>query len=161
MIRVRTKSVDDTRAVAGEVALLSRGGDVILLSGDLGAGKTAFAQGFGRASGVHERITSPTFVLVRRYEGRFPIVHVDVYRLDHMQEVVELGIAELFDETSVALVEWGDIVTPALPPEHLEVRFEFGDGDDERLIVLEAVGAAWASRSGALSRALCRWETAC
>ena len=158
MIRLRTKSVDDTRALAFELAALSRAGDVILLAGDLGAGKTAFAQGYGRALGVVEPITSPTFTLVRTYdEGRFPLIHVDVYRLDHLQEVVDLALLELVDEGAVALVEWGDVAAPALSPDFLEVGLEWGAGEDERRISLRTVGHAWLARQGALSAALGRW----
>ena len=158
MIRLRTKSVDDTRALAFEVASLSRPGDIILLAGDLGAGKTAFAQGFGRALGVVEPITSPTFTLVRTYEeGRFPLIHVDVYRLDHLQELVDLGITEIIDGDGVTLIEWGDAVAPLLPPDFLEVSLELGATDDERLVRLRGMGAAWSARIGALSRACERW----
>jgi tRNA threonylcarbamoyladenosine biosynthesis protein TsaE len=158
MIRLRTKSVDDTRAIAFEVAALSRPGDIILLTGDLGTGKTAFAQGFGRALGVVEPITSPTFTLVRTYEdGRFPLIHVDVYRLDHLQELVDLGLAEILDGGGVTLIEWGDAVAPLLPPDFLDVGLELGASDDERLIGMRGVGAAWSSRLGAIGGACERW----
>jgi tRNA threonylcarbamoyladenosine biosynthesis protein TsaE len=157
MITARTKSVDDTRALAGEVAGLARPGDLVLLAGDLGAGKTAFVQGFGRALGVQGPITSPTFTLVHHYEGRLPLVHVDVYRLDHLQELVDLGIAELLDAGGVMLVEWGDVVAPALPADFLECRLEFGAGDDERRLVLRSVGPNWSGRLRALQRAVGTW----
>jgi len=158
MIRLRTKSVDDTGALAFELAALSRPGDVILLAGDLGAGKTVFAQGYGRALGVVEPITSPTFTLVRTYqEGRFPLIHVDVYRLDHLQELMDLGIMELLDAGGVTLIEWGDVVAVSLPPDFLEVRLELGDDDDERVVRIRAVGAAWSARTAAIRLACGRW----
>ncbi|MGI8810353.1 MAG: tRNA (adenosine(37)-N6)-threonylcarbamoyltransferase complex ATPase subunit type 1 TsaE, partial [Acidimicrobiales bacterium] len=125
MIRASTTSVDDTRALAAEIAPLSAPGDLIVLAGDLGSGKTAFAQGFARGLGVEEPVTSPAFILVRTYEGgRLLLVHLDVYRLESMQEMVDLGIAEMLDDGGVTLIEWGDVVTPALPPDFLEVRLE-------------------------------------
>ena len=157
MISLRTKSADDTQALAAELAHLARSGDVIVLSGDLGSGKTAFAQGFGAGLGVAERVTSPTFVLMRAYEGRLPMVHLDVYRLEHLQEAVDLGLAEVLDDGAVALIEWGDMVTPVLPADFLEVRLERGDGDDERVVRLRAVGPTWAPRIAAVGRALSRW----
>ena len=157
MIRARTKSADDTRALAAEVAPLTRAGDVVLLAGDLGAGKTTFTQGFARACGVTDRVTSPTFVLVRRYDGDLPVVHVDVYRLDHLQEVVDLGLAELLDDDGVALIEWGDAVMATLPADFLEVRMLFGDSDDERTLTLNPVGPRWAPRMTALQLAVDRW----
>jgi tRNA threonylcarbamoyladenosine biosynthesis protein TsaE len=158
VITATTKSVDDTRSLAAEVAALAMPGDLVVLAGDLGTGKTAFAQGFAKGLGVEEPVTSPAFVLVRTYEGRLPLVHLDVYRLDHMQELVDLGISELLDEGAVTLVEWGDAVTPALPADFLEVRLEAPDGPvDERRLSLRSVGPAWPPRAAALRRALTRW----
>jgi tRNA threonylcarbamoyladenosine biosynthesis protein TsaE len=156
-VRAATASVDETRDLAAAVAGLARAGDVIVLAGDLGAGKTAFVQGFGRALGVTERITSPTFTLVHVYEGRLPIHHLDVYRLDQLSEALDLGLAEMLDDGGVVLVEWGDAITPVLPHDYLEVRLTFGAGDDDRGLALRAVGAPWSARSSALARALEPW----
>jgi len=155
VITALTKSPEDTRELAGALAPLSRAGDVVLLAGELGTGKTVFAQGFGRALGIQEPITSPSFTLVRIYPGRVRLVHADVYRLDHLQEVVDLALLELVDEGAV--VEWGDVAAPALSPDFLEVGLEWGAGEDERRISLRTVGHAWLARQGALSAALGRW----
>ena len=107
-----SESPAETRALAGRVAALCRPGDVVLLVGDLGAGKTVFAQGFAAALGVPGPVTSPTFALVRQYrcgEGS-PVgllIHADVYRTGSLHEVVDLALAELVEEDAVALVEWG------------------------------------------------------
>jgi len=162
VITAATKSVDDTRALAAEVAALAKPGDLIVLAGDLGTGKTAFAQGFARGLGITEPVTSPAFVLVRTYEGRLPLVHLDVYRLDHLQELVDLGISELLDEGAVTLVEWGDAVTPALPADFLEVRLDTGDdaAPDDRVVGIRSVGPGWPPRIDALRSALARWAVA-
>jgi tRNA threonylcarbamoyladenosine biosynthesis protein TsaE len=152
-----TKSADDTRALAAELAAVARPGDLFLLAGDLGAGKTTFVQGFGKALNVEQPITSPTFVIVHTYDGAFPIVHVDAYRLEHLQELLDLGLGELLDHEGVTLIEWGDAVIPALPPEFLEVRLELGDDDDARVVRLHASGSTWAARDDALRGALDRW----
>ena len=157
MIRAATKSVDDTRALAAEVAALAAPGDLVVLAGDLGTGKTAFAQGFARGLGVDEPVTSPAFILVRTYEGRLPLIHLDVYRLEQMQELVDLGIAELLDEGGVTLVEWGDAVTPGLPSDFLEIRLEAGDGPDDRLLTVRSVGRSWPPRASSLRLALAPW----
>ena len=157
MIRAATKSVDDTRALAAEIAALAAPGDLLVLAGDLGTGKTAFVQGFARGLGIDEPVTSPAFILVRTYEGRLPMNHLDVYRLDQMQELVDLGIAELLDDGGVTLVEWGDAVTPALPSDFLEVRLENGAAADDRLIAVRSVGRSWPPRADALRAALAPW----
>jgi tRNA threonylcarbamoyladenosine biosynthesis protein TsaE len=156
-LQVRTASVEETRDVGAAVAGLARPGDVVVLAGDLGAGKTAFVQGFGRALGVADRITSPTFTLVHVYEGRLPIHHLDVYRLDQVQEALDLGLAEMLDDGGVVLVEWGDAILPVLPHDLLEVRLTLGDGDDDRTITARAVGPGWAARTRALEAALAPW----
>jgi len=159
VIRVTTKSVEDTKALAAALAELARPGDLILLAGELGAGKTAFAQGFGVALGVEEPITSPTFTLVAQYQGRLELNHLDVYRLDQLAEVADLGLAEMLDDGGVTLIEWGDVIVPALPADYLEVRLEFGTADDDRVVHLVPVGARWSARERAVSTALQPWMT--
>jgi tRNA threonylcarbamoyladenosine biosynthesis protein TsaE len=160
VIEAATKSADDTRELAAQVAGMARPGDLVLLAGDMGAGKTTFTQGFGRALGVTEQVTSPTFTLVRTYEARIPLLHADAYRLDSLQEVIDLGMHELLDEGAVALIEWGDIIASMLPTDFLEIRLEFGEGDDDRRLSIRAVGPPWSSRIAALKVALDRWSSA-
>jgi tRNA threonylcarbamoyladenosine biosynthesis protein TsaE len=157
VIKAATTSVDDTRDLAAEIASLAAPGDLIVLAGDLGTGKTAFAQGFARGLGVEEPVTSPAFILVHTYEGRLPLVHLDVYRLDTMQELVDLGIAELLDDGGVTLIEWGDAVAPGLPADFLEVRIEAGAGPDDRLLSIRTVGPGWPPRARALKEAVAKW----
>lgn len=156
-VTAATTSVDGTRDLGAAVAGLARAGDVVVLVGDLGAGKTAFVQGFGRALGVGERITSPTFTLVHVYEGRLPIHHLDVYRLEQLAEAVDLGLPEMLDDGGVVLIEWGDEILPVLPNDLLEVRLTLGPGDDDRTIALRPVGPRWSARSRALGEAVAPW----
>lgn len=158
MIKVVTKSAEDTRELGAALAAVARSGDVVLLSGDLGAGKTTLAQGFARGLGVTEQVVSPTFILVRTYQGRLTLVHADAYRMDNLQEVTDLDLPELLDDGGVALVEWGDVIAPVLPADYLAVRLDFGDGDDDRHIDVRVVGPTWASRTAALRGALDRWS---
>jgi tRNA threonylcarbamoyladenosine biosynthesis protein TsaE len=157
-MKVRTSSVRETQAVARLVAATLRRGDVVVLSGDLGAGKTTFAQGVARALGVVEPVVSPTFTLVRHYDDADPpLVHVDVYRLDTLQELYDLGFEELVDGDGVALIEWGETVTQALPPDRLVVRLEPGLAPDERWITFSVHGASWRVRRAALEDALAEY----
>jgi tRNA threonylcarbamoyladenosine biosynthesis protein TsaE len=157
VIRATSKSVDDTKALAAALAELARPGDLVLLAGELGAGKTAFAQGFGAALGITERITSPTFTLVSQYRGRLELNHLDVYRLDQLSEIADLGLSEMLDDGGVTLIEWGDVIVPALPADYLEVRLAFREADDERDVDVVPVGSHWAARERALATALQPW----
>lgn len=156
-LRARTDGVEATRDLAAALSAVVAPGDLILLAGELGAGKTAFAQGLGSGLGVTEQITSPTFTLARHYEGRLDLHHVDVYRLERFSEMQDVGIAELLDSDGVVLIEWGDAVAPALPAEYLEIRLTYGAGDDDRDIDLRCVGGSWSARSQALGDAISDW----
>lgn len=164
-VLARTTSADDTRALAAAFADLVRPGDVVLLSGEMGAGKTAFTQGLGSALGVSERITSPTFTIVQTYEGsRIRIHHLDVYRLEHLHEALDVGLAEMVDDGAVVVIEWGDAVVPVLPADYLEIRIGFAPLDDDpasgdvRTWQLRPVGARWKARADGLRATLAAWE---
>ena len=152
MITLRTKSVEATRELGAALAELTRAGDLLLLAGDLGAGKTALVQGFGRGLGVIDRITSPTFTLASEYQGtRLRLHHLDVYRFEDMGEVFDVGLPELLDDEAVVVVEWGDAIAPAVPADYLEVRLTLGEGDDDRYVELRPVGPSWSARARALA----------
>ncbi len=125
MIALRSASAPDTRALGAALARVLRPGDVVVLCGDLGAGKTTLAQGVAAGLGVREQVTSPTFVLVRPYACAAPgtpanptqvrfLLHADLYRLDHTTEVAELALGEMVEDAAAALVEWGDVAEPVL-----------------------------------------------
>ena len=150
-MKVVTRSVDETRALGTELGRdVLVAGDVVVLSGELGTGKTALAQGIGRGLDVDGPVVSPTFTLVREYEGRVRLCHVDIYRLERMQELHELGIEEQLEE-SVTLIEWGEVAATALPSDRLEVRLTAGAGPDERIIELVLLGESWRRRSRRLA----------
>ncbi|MDO8490551.1 MAG: tRNA (adenosine(37)-N6)-threonylcarbamoyltransferase complex ATPase subunit type 1 TsaE [Dehalococcoidia bacterium] len=114
-------------------------GDVILLVGDLGAGKTTLTQGIAWGLGVAEYAVSPSFVLVRQYQGRLPLYHVDLYRLENVAEIGDLGLDEYFYGKGVSVVEWADRGLVLLPPEHLLVKIELV-GETERVLHLQPKG---------------------
>lgn len=157
-MEVCSRSAEETAALGARLAGVLQGGDVVVLTGDLGTGKTVFAKGIGRGLGVTEPIVSPTFTIVREYEGRVPMHHLDVYRLDHLQEVIDLGLDELLDGTAVTVVEWGEAVSALLGPDRLEVLLELAPpeeaDDDTRVIQLRPAGAGWESRRADLASVL-------
>ena len=159
-LRVVTESPDETKQVAARLAQLVRAGDVVLLVGDLGAGKTAFAQGFAAALGVPGPVTSPTFALVRHYgtgtgSPVATLIHADVYRTGSLHEVTDLALAELVEEDAVAVVEWGDVAAPALGDSALVVTLEAPDAHGapgRRTITVELRGR-WAARTAEVAAA--------
>ncbi len=152
-MQVLTHSVEETRALAEQLGrAVLRPGDFVVLAGELGAGKTAFAQGVARGLGVTEPVVSPTFTIVREYQGDVPLTHVDVYRLGRLQELHDLGFDE-FPEDGVTLVEWGDVIGPLLPADRLEVRLELA-GEEEREIEICPWGESWQVRAGRLDEVL-------
>jgi tRNA threonylcarbamoyladenosine biosynthesis protein TsaE len=158
-MRFRTRSAEATRDLAAAISSLLGAGDVLVLAGDLGAGKTTFTQGLAASLGVTAPVTSPTFTLVHEYAGRLPIVHVDVYRLEHLQEVHDLGFDELIGGEAVVVVEWGDILGPLLPPDRLQLTFEYASDDEHtRVVSLTPHGVSWAGRADALASAISSFE---
>lgn len=156
MIVCTTNSADETRALAAAIAEHARGGDLLVLVGDLGAGKTHFTQGFARARGVVDPVTSPTFTLANRYVGDVVVNHLDAYRVEQLTDAEDLALPELLED-GITLIEWGDLILPALPADLLEIRITLGAGDDDRRIELSAVGSRWQGRQDALRTAIARW----
>lgn len=144
MIEVRCPTETDTRALAGRLAALLRPGDVVLLAGGLGSGKTLFTGGLAAGLGVEEQVVSPSFVLVRQYHSGFmPVIHVDVYRLGTLNEFDDLDVFEMARE-GVLVIEWGDAVEPALPEDHLRIDFEVEDGQTRVLRLVPS--GSWSGR---------------
>ncbi|MDP9240051.1 MAG: tRNA (adenosine(37)-N6)-threonylcarbamoyltransferase complex ATPase subunit type 1 TsaE [Actinomycetota bacterium] len=144
-------TADDTRDLGRRLAALLEPGDLVLLTGPLGAGKTVLAQGIGAGLGVTERVTSPTFVIARVHRGgRLPMVHVDAYRLGSLAEVDDLDLDADVAE-SVTVVEWGAGLMERLAEHSLEIRLERGRQDDARTAEVLATGQRWAQRVTALT----------
>jgi tRNA threonylcarbamoyladenosine biosynthesis protein TsaE len=159
MLHLRASSLNDTLAIAATIAGMSRSGDLVVLAGEMGAGKTAFAKGFGAELGVTEPITSPTFTLVHSYDaGRITLHHADIYRLSTHHQVADLALAELLEYDGIVLLEWGDVVAQSLG-DHLFVQL-VADLDDEnvRTITINGTGRTWATRWERLATALGTFE---
>ena len=133
------------RELGAAIADKLRAGDLIVLSGDLGAGKTALTQGIGSALGIND-ITSPTFVISRVHNGKIPLIHVDAYRLMGNKNA-NFEFDDLDLDTSIkdaiTVIEWGDSVAPRLMDEYLLIKIEFGAGDSERIVSATGHGLRW------------------
>jgi tRNA threonylcarbamoyladenosine biosynthesis protein TsaE len=155
VIEIETVTAERTREVGEALASLLQPRDTLVLTGDLGAGKTTLVQGIGRGLGVEDHVASPTFTLVREYSGRLDVAHVDVYRLDRVQDVVDLALEELGGLERVLIVEWGDAVSDLLPEDRLRVELTTAGADAAtRRIVITPQGASWAGRWERLEHAL-------
>ena len=134
--RFESRSHDETQRIGEALGARLGSGDVIACIGELGAGKTCFLQGVARGLGVRELATSPTFILVNHYEGRFPVYHLDAYRAETLTEILDLGVEEMLWGDGVVIVEWGEKLFPLLPSHTIVVRIS-GLGEEPREIVLE------------------------
>nr|WP_169834542.1 tRNA (adenosine(37)-N6)-threonylcarbamoyltransferase complex ATPase subunit type 1 TsaE [Paenibacillus donghaensis] len=133
-----SSSLTATQLLAAEIASAAKAGMVIGLDGDLGAGKTAFSQGFARRLGVKGIVNSPTFTIIKEYQGVLPLYHMDVYRIS-LQEADELGLDEYFYGQGVCLVEWSQLIQELMPQQQLHIYIE-NAGPDERIITVTGIG---------------------
>ena len=137
-VELTSESPEDTLEIARALGACLRPGDVVGLTGDLGAGKTLFCKGVGEALGIPpDRIVSPTFTIVTEHAGPVPLTHIDAYRLSGAREADEIGMRELLSGDGVCLVEWAEKIGELLPTDCIQVKFSFA-GDDRREISIAA-----------------------
>ncbi|AET66347.1 ATPase, YjeE family [Desulfosporosinus orientis DSM 765] len=153
--KVTSNSVEYTHEIGKQLGRCLQGGDVIALIGDLGAGKTAFAQGVGEGLGVASPMASPTFTLIHEYKGQrdgteIRLIHMDLYRLRHPEEAEVIGIADTFTEDAVCIIEWPEIAEDYLPDDRLTVGI-LGSGEMTREIVFQSKDSGWEKRLDFLS----------
>jgi tRNA threonylcarbamoyladenosine biosynthesis protein TsaE len=141
-----TRDEKETRELAGALTAFLRPGDVVLLVGELGAGKTCFAKGIAQGLGIRENVLSPTFTLLKEYKGRLPLYHLDAYRLEGPWDLFDIGLEDYLEGDGVLLVEWGDRVRDFFTLVYLEVRIEFTGLERERIISMAPEGESWRVR---------------
>ena len=137
-----SESSEQTEKIAYDVAAFLEPGDVVCLGGDLGAGKTVFAKGLMKALGVEGYVTSPTFTIVNEYSGRYPIYHFDVYRINDVDEMFEIGFEEYIYGEGISIIEWADNIREILPPSRLsiDIKKDLQKGENYREIEIRKVG---------------------
>jgi tRNA threonylcarbamoyladenosine biosynthesis protein TsaE len=136
---ITTRSPEETQQFGTRLGELARPGDVLLLVGKLGAGKTCLVQGIARGLGIKEYAASPSFVVVRELYGRLPLYHMDFYRLENLEEIADLGLDDYLYGQGVSVVEWAEKGLSLLPPEHLLIEMSY-ISDNERRLKLKARG---------------------
>lgn len=134
-----TQNAAETQKLAAHLGQLVTAGCLITLSGDLGAGKTTFTQGLAKGLDIKKNVTSPTFTLMKIYQGRLPLYHIDAYRLENVRQ--DLGFDEYLQGDGVCVIEWSNFISYLLPQEYLNVTFTMGDSDTTRQLAFTAVGA--------------------
>ena len=131
-------SVEETWALARELAKELKPGDIVCLEGDLGAGKTTFTQGLAAALGVPGRVNSPTFCIVQEHQGEILLVHMDLYRLHDEADVEAIGWEDYLARGAILVVEWPDRAGTLIPPTARHLVFRLGDGEEDRTICIDS-----------------------
>lgn len=121
MLKIKLDTLDDTEELGIKLGKILKAGDILCLNGELGAGKTTMTQAIGKGLEVDDYITSPTFNLINEYYGRVPVYHFDVYRLEKVEEVWDLGFEEYFYGNGVSIIEWAEIIEEVLPEERIVI----------------------------------------
>ena len=142
-LTVRTTSPQETEALGARLGAQLRSGDVVALSGELGAGKTVFTRGLAEGAGAGGHVASPTFTLIREYHGRVTVFHADLYRLDTPAQLVDIGLEEILDDDGVTVIEWAEKARHLLPAEYLWIEFRFTAQDEERVIEFRPRGPSY------------------
>ncbi|MFA5577540.1 MAG: tRNA (adenosine(37)-N6)-threonylcarbamoyltransferase complex ATPase subunit type 1 TsaE [Tissierellaceae bacterium] len=139
-MEIRLRSLEETEGFGIRLGKVLRAGDVICLNGDLGAGKTTLTKSIGLGLEVEDYITSPTFTLINEYRGRLPVYHFDLYRLENVEDLYDLGFDEYFYGRGVSIIEWADKIGKLLPRDRLIVDIKKGENIEERVINIRAYG---------------------
>ena len=132
-LEIVSDSPEQTKRVGIRLGKLAKPGDIILLIGTLGAGKTCLTQGIALGLGIHQYTASPSFVLIREYQGKLPLYHIDLYRLDRIEEVAQLGLDDYLYSKGVCVVEWADKGLTVLPEEHLLIEMQIVSSTKRKL----------------------------
>ncbi|MFU0782894.1 MAG: tRNA (adenosine(37)-N6)-threonylcarbamoyltransferase complex ATPase subunit type 1 TsaE [Thermoanaerobacterium thermosaccharolyticum] len=136
----KTKSPNETEKIGFKLGSLLKRGSIVLISGELGVGKTVFTKGIAKGMGIDDYVTSPTFMIVNEHLGDIPLYHFDVYRIDDYTELYDIGYEEYFYGDGVCVIEWPEKIKPLIPKENIFIRMNMGDTFDERTIEIVSNG---------------------
>lgn len=142
-MKIRLRGLEETKSFGVKLGKLLKSGDIVCLNGDLGAGKTTLSKSIGLGLGVNDYITSPTFNLINEYKGRLTMYHFDVYRLDNVEDLYDLGFDEYFYGDGVCVIEWAEKIIGVIPKERIVLDIENGKDIDERNISVHGYGPSY------------------
>lgn len=148
MIKIITKSPEETKEIGYKLGKLLKGGDVVCLMGDLGAGKTTLTQCIAKGLEVDDYVTSPTFTIINEYKGRYPVYHFDVYRIADIDEMYDIGYEEYVYSEGVTIIEWANMIEDILPKERLDIEIKKGKKIDQREIIIDGKGERYKDYEG-------------
>ena len=138
MFNLKTKSEEETIELGKKIGDLLESGDILCLTGDLGAGKTALTKSIARELGIEDYVTSPTFNIVNQYFGKINLNHFDVYRIENIEEMYEIGYEEYFYSDAINIVEWANLIEELIPDEHIWIDIRIGDDPFERIFTISS-----------------------
>jgi tRNA threonylcarbamoyladenosine biosynthesis protein TsaE len=143
MMQIKINGLEETKEFGIKLGKLLNSGDILCLNGDLGAGKTTLTKSIGIGLGVTDYITSPTFALINEYEGRVPVYHFDVYRLENVEDLYDLGFDDYFYGKGISIIEWADKIEKLLPEERIVLDIEKGKDENSRVINITGYGNSY------------------
>lgn len=156
MLKINVENIKETEKIGYTLGKLLTGGEIICMTGDLGAGKTTMTQSIAEGLDVKDYVTSPTFTIINEYEGRLPLYHFDVYRINDVDEMYDLGYEEYFYSNGVSIIEWADMIEEILPKERLNINIHKKDDIEGREIIIDGNGEKYQNIIKALSQEICK-----
>lgn len=139
MIKIISQSEQETRDIGKKIADKLKKGDVLCMAGDLGAGKTTLTKSIAKHLEIEDYVTSPTFTIINEYQGRLPIYHFDVYRIEDIEDMYEIGYEDYFYGEGICIVEWANLIEPLIPTNSIWIRIEHGEKENERIMTIEGL----------------------
>ncbi len=139
MEKIISNSEQETIDIGKKIAEQLKKGDVLCLAGDLGAGKTTLTKSIAKHLDIKDYVTSPTFTIINEYQGRLPIYHFDVYRIENIEDMYEIGYEDYFYGEGICIVEWANLIEPLLPTESIWIKIEHGKNENERIMTIDGL----------------------
>jgi len=139
MKKIITKSEEETIEIGAKIAAKLKVGDIICMKGDLGAGKTTLTKSIAKNLGINDYVTSPTFTIINEYNGKYPLYHFDVYRIENPEDMYELGFEEYFYGKGICIIEWANMIEELIPEESIWIELDYGSNENERVIIINGI----------------------